>query len=169
MRSRALLFLVASSFIPVSAQLVFQHPPEHFQPKVEVAACFITDQQKFLFLKRLPHKTDGNCWGIPGGKVEQGETAEQAVIREIQEETGISLHTQPLTYFGKVYIRYPHVDFIYHMFEYQTGSLPPITISQEEHSEFRWLTLPEALELPLIPGEDECIYLCYGASLQENK
>ena len=48
------------------------------------------------------------------------------------------------------------------MFEYQMDKRPDITLSPEEHSEFRWTTLREALDLQLIPGEDECIYLCYG-------
>ncbi len=40
-----------------------------------------------------------------------------------------------------------------------------VTINDEEHSEFEWLTLKEALKRPLIRGEDECIYLVYGKDL----
>jgi len=93
----------------VSGQLVFQQPPENFNSKVEIVACFLTVNRNVLFLKRQPHKSEGNKWGIPGGKVEKGETVDQVVLREVREETGMDLAGQPLKYFGKVYIRYPEV------------------------------------------------------------
>ena len=148
------------------SRLVFQEPPENFNPKVEVAACFMTVNEKVLFLKRLPHKSEGSKWGIPGGKVDKGETAEQAVLREVLEETSIDLAGKSLLYFGKVYIRYPEVDFLYHMYGYDFDELQAdVTINPDEHTEFRWITLAEALKLPLIRGEDECIYLVYGKDL----
>jgi 8-oxo-dGTP diphosphatase len=156
-------------FSSLGTRLIFQEPPENFNPKVEVAACFIKAGNDFLFLKRQPHKTEGNCWGVPGGKLDKGDTPESAVLREIQEETGIQLHNQPIKYFGKVYIRYPKIDFIYHMFEHKTAIYPEVVISAQEHSEFRWITLEQALELTLIPGEDECIDLCYGINVNHIK
>ena len=74
-------------------------------------------------MKRQPHKTEGNMWGIPGGKVEKGETSHQAVMREIREETGLDLPVS-IKYFGKVYIRYPEVDFIYHMYGHDLDDYP---------------------------------------------
>lgn len=148
----------------LNARLVFQEAPENFSPKVEVAACFIGVDDKVLFLKRLPNKSEGSTWGIPGGKCEKGEMAQEAMIREIREETKIELDRLPIKSFGKVYIRYPKGDFIYHMFECNFQEFPNVVIDLEEHSEYRWITLQEALELPLIPGEDECILLCYNTS-----
>lgn len=146
-----------------SAQMVFQEPPENFNPRVEVAACFMEVNGKFLFMKRQPHKSEGNLWGIPGGKCEKGEHSEITVIREIKEETGVDLPKESLKYFGKVYIRYPEVDFVYHMYAHDMESYPTeIAMDPNEHFEYRWMTLKEALELPLIRGEDECIYLVYG-------
>jgi 8-oxo-dGTP pyrophosphatase MutT (NUDIX family) len=142
--------------------LVFQEAPENFTPKVEVAACFILVGNQVLFLKRLPHKTEGDTWGIPGGKCEKEETALAAMVREIREETTIDLNSRSIKSHGKVYIRYPKVDFIYHMFECSFSEFPDVVIDTQEHSEYRWMTLQDALKLPLIPGEDECIYLCYG-------
>ncbi len=155
-----------SGFAAANAQYVFQTPPENFNPKVEVATCFIFVKDQVLFLKRQPYKPEGNTWGIPGGKIEKGEDAAETVVREVHEETKIDLSKMPMKYFGKVYIRYPHVDFIYHMFETQMDDYPPeIVIDSSSHSEYQWLTLKDALNLPLIPGEDECIYLSYGKEL----
>ena len=155
------------SLKPGAVQLVFQEPPVNYNPKVEVAACFITVAQNVLFMKRQPHKSEGNLWGIPGGKCKKDETAHQAVIREVSEETGINLTKESLKYFREVYIRYPEVDFTYHMFAYNLESYPAeIRIDSAEHTEYRWITLQEALKLPLIRGEDECIHLVYGEVLK---
>jgi 8-oxo-dGTP diphosphatase len=149
-----------------NGRLVFQQPPENFNPKVEIVGCFLTVKDNVLFLKRLPDKSEGSKWGVPGGKVEKGETASQAILREVFEETGIDLAGKPLKYFGKVYIRYPEVDFLYYMYAHDFEELKnQVIINPDEHDEHRWFTLAEALQLPLIRGEDECIYLVYGKDL----
>jgi 8-oxo-dGTP diphosphatase len=138
-------------------KVVFQQPPENFNPQVEVAACFINVDKKVLFLKREP-----GTWSIPGGKMEKGETARQTVMREIKEETGLQLPPD-VKHLKTVYIRYPEVDFIYHMYGHDLPEYPAqILIDPAEHKDYRWLTLREALKLPLILGEDECINLVYG-------
>lgn len=145
----------------MSSKLVFEHPPENFSPKLEVSACFITVQDKVLFMKRQPHRSEPNKWGIPGGKLEKGESAQQAAIREIKEETGLDLPSN-VQHLGTVYIRYPEVDFVYHMYGHDLHDYPHILFDPVEHAEYRWITIKEALQLPLIRGEDECIYLVYG-------
>ncbi len=57
----------------------------------EVAAL-IWDQDKFMICQRPPHKARGLLWEFVGGKVEPGETKEQALIRECQEELAVTLN-----------------------------------------------------------------------------
>jgi 8-oxo-dGTP pyrophosphatase MutT (NUDIX family) len=78
----------------MTIKMVFEQPPENFNPKVEVAACFITVNGTVLFIKRQAHCSEPGKWGIPGGKLEKGETAHQAVLREIKEETGLHLPSE---------------------------------------------------------------------------
>lgn len=52
----------------------------------EVVAALIWDKEKFMICQRPTHKTRGLLWEFVGGKVEPGETKEQALIRECQEE-----------------------------------------------------------------------------------
>jgi 8-oxo-dGTP pyrophosphatase MutT (NUDIX family) len=143
-------------------RLVFLEPPENYNPKIEVSACFMKSKDQFLFLKRLPHKTEGEMWGIPGGKIEKEEPAHAAVLREVHEETGLILPATNVKHIRTVYIRYPHIDFTYHMFETDLKEHPSVMIDPLEHSEYRWMTLNDALRFPLIPGEDECIKIAYG-------
>ncbi len=56
----------------------------------EVVIVLIRDEVgRILTLKRAKGKDDGVIWGFPSGKVEAGETQEDAVAREVYEETGI--------------------------------------------------------------------------------
>ena len=57
----------------------------------EVVAALIWDQDKFMICQRPAHKARGLLWEFVGGKVESGETKEQALIRECQEELAVTL------------------------------------------------------------------------------
>ena len=57
----------------------------------EVVAALIWDKDKFMICQRLEHKARGLLWEFVGGKVEPGETKEQALIRECKEELAIIL------------------------------------------------------------------------------
>jgi 8-oxo-dGTP diphosphatase len=152
-----------------NAQFIFLEPPKGFNPKVEVAGCFVAVGNYFLFLKQQPHDSEPNAWGVPGGKIRKTENAESCSVREVYEETGIDLAGTPPRFLGKVYIRYPEIDFVYWMFEARLERYPAtVVIDPVEHTEYRWITLREALTLPLIRGEDECIHLIYADGLLEN-
>lgn len=58
---------------------------------VDVVAALIWDNDKFMICQRPAHKARGLLWEFVGGKVEPGETKEQALIRECQEELAITL------------------------------------------------------------------------------
>ena len=57
----------------------------------EVVAALIWDQDNFMICQRPEHKARGLLWEFVGGKVEPGETKEQALIRECQEGLAITL------------------------------------------------------------------------------
>ena len=59
-------------------------------PLLAVRAFIRDDAGKILILKRASDDMYGDLWCLPGGKVDYGQTAEEAVIREIQEETSLN-------------------------------------------------------------------------------
>lgn len=67
------------------------------QETIKVAAAVIINSQgETLVSLRLPNSHQGGKWEFPGGKFEPHETAEQALVRELQEELGISIkQTEP--------------------------------------------------------------------------
>jgi mutator protein MutT len=140
---------------------IYRFPPPGFNPKFQAAACFIKAEDSFLFLLRSAHKSEGLKWGIPGGKMDPGELPENAVVREIYEETQLKLTKENLHFLDKVYIRYPEMDFTYYMYEYCLASVPKYLQLNDEHIDYRWIKLEEALQLPLMRGESECIEISY--------
>ena len=57
----------------------------------EVVAALIRNKDRFLICRRPAHKARGLLWEFVGGKVEEGETKEQALVRECMEELGITV------------------------------------------------------------------------------
>lgn len=135
----------------------FITPPDDFHPTLDVAGCYCEHAGKLLFLKRAPKKPRPDTWCIPGGKLEVGETPLMAAIRETDEEIGVSLDEKGLEDVGTVYIRLPHVDFTFYRFRTVLKTRPKLTLALDEHVEAKWVTLEEALQLPLMPGGVEAL------------
>lgn len=62
-----------------------------------VAGILVNAHQHVLVAQRAVHKSYPLKWEFPGGKIEPGETPEQALLRELEEELGISCHISDLT------------------------------------------------------------------------
>lgn len=141
--------------------MIYLEKPPEFDAKFDVASCFIEHNGAILLLLRQDRKPEGNTWGVPAGKVDAGEEPMQTMIREIREETGLNFSERQLEYFGKVYVKYPEMDFIYHMFGARLAIKPEIAINFNEHKNFQWIAPADALNIPLILDEDACIKLFY--------
>jgi len=61
------------------------------QPPLHVVAAVVSDAGRVLACRRKLGKAAGGKWEFPGGKVEQGESAEAALMREIREELGSAI------------------------------------------------------------------------------
>ena len=144
--------------------VVYKEPSSRFKPRFEIAALFIEDSDRILLLHRHHSTSQGNLWGIPGGKVDRGETPLGAVIREVKEETGYDFSRHPVDHLGTVFIEYDDkILFVYHMFRTQlVGDPTAVKINPHEHVDFVWATPQEGLKLPLIQDEDACFKLVYS-------
>lgn len=153
-----LIFLVNQA----SAE-VYQQPTSQFKSRVAIAAVYIEYNDKILLLHRQDNKSQGNKWGIPGGKVDKGEAPLQAAIREIREETGYDISKQVIENLGTVYIEYNEKDhFTYHMFRTQLLEDPgAVKINFSEHKGFTWVTPSDGLKMDLLQDEDPCFRLIY--------
>jgi len=141
--------------------MIYQEKPQNFNPRFDVVSCFVQYNGEVLLLHRQDHKPEGNTWGVPAGKVDAGEDILEAMIREVQEETGFVLPASQLFYFGKVYVKYPNYDFVYHIFHSKLDQRQKVTINHIEHKGFRWISPGNALKMPLIQDLDACVKLFY--------
>jgi len=61
------------------------------RPPLDVVAAVIERDDRVLACRRRPGKAAAGRWEFPGGKIEAGETAEEALVREIREELGVGI------------------------------------------------------------------------------
>ena len=141
--------------------MIFQETPKDFSPRFEVASCFLEFDGKFLLLHRHDSKPEGNKWGVPAGKIEAGEKPDEAIFRELKEETGIKIPKNEISCFGKVFVKYPDFDFVHYIFNARLSKPEKVEISKDEHKGFKWVSPKQALKLPLVKDEEACIKLCY--------
>lgn len=142
--------------------MIYSEKPDGFQPRFEIASCYLEHDGKFVLLHRHEGKSQGGKWGVAAGKLEAGETPSRGVLREIREETGLDIPENTLEYFTHIFVRHGDYDFVYHMFHTQLDALPNILIEPKEHQGFTWVTPEESLKMNLVDDLDECIKMYYG-------
>ncbi len=136
---------------------IYEHPPAGFLAEVQVAACYLEIGAKLLVLKRSVGKPEPGRWGVPAGKLEAHETPMDAAMRELFEETGISLEgPSQIQSVGALYLRKPDVDYIYHMFKIDIAQVPVVKISNE-HQAYQWAAANDLEKMPLMAGAKEVL------------
>ena len=119
---------------------------------VEVVAALIWDQDKFMICQRPANKARGLLWEFVGGKVELGETKEQALIRECQEELAITLDVDEV--FMDVVHEYP--DLTVHLTLFN-ASIREGTPQKVEHNDIRWIKKNEIGRYAVCPADEEIL------------
>ena len=142
--------------------MLYLEEPKGFNPAIEVVGCFIEHDGEIILLHRRKDKTNGNKWGLPAGKVDPGENAAEAMLREIYEETGLRLLFENLSHIKKTFVRRLEHDLIFHIFHAKLDSRPDPKINPSEHKGFTWVSPEDALGLPLIHDLDHCINIHYN-------
>jgi len=141
--------------------MICRNKPKDFNSKFNIVSCFVEYNGEILLLHRKDYKPEGNTWGVPAGKNNKEEKILESILREIREETGFNLSPLQLSYFGKVFVKYPEYDFVYHIFCTKLDNIQKVIINNEEHKDFKWISPKKALNMLLIQDLDACIKLFY--------
>ena len=118
----------------------------------EVVAALIWDGDRFLACQRPAHKARGLLWEFVGGKVEPGETREQALIRECQEELAITLEVGEV--FMDVVHEYP--DLLVHLTLFHARILEGEP-QKLEHNDIRWISPSEIPNFQFCPADADIL------------
>ena len=118
----------------------------------EVVAALIWDEKRFLACQRPAHKARGLLWEFVGGKVEPGETREQALIRECQEELAVTVEVRDI--FMEVDHVYPDLTVHLTLFNASIAEGAPQKI---EHNDLRWITVQEIDQYEFCPADEEIL------------
>ena len=115
----------------------------------EVVAALIWQGERFLACQRPAHKARGLLWEFVGGKVEPGETKEEALVRECREELAVTLEVGDV--FMDVTHQYPDLTVHLTLFNARIAQGTPQKL---EHNDLRWITPREIDSLPFCPADE---------------
>ena len=115
----------------------------------EVVAALIDRDGRFLICQRPAHKARGLLWEFVGGKVEPGETKEQALVRECREELGVTVRV------GEVFLEVTHAypDLTVHLTLFR-AAITQGTPQRLEHNDLRWITAAEIPRYDFCPADE---------------
>nr|WP_316622608.1 (deoxy)nucleoside triphosphate pyrophosphohydrolase [uncultured Ruminococcus sp.] len=117
---------------------------------VEVVAALIWDGNRFLICQRPEHKARGLLWEYVGGKVEPGETKQEALIRECKEELDVTITVGDV--FMDVVHEYPDITVHLTLFHARIASGE---IKLLEHNAVAWITPDEIPNYAFCPADKE--------------
>ena len=118
----------------------------------EVVAALIWDGNRFMICQRPAHKARGLLWEFVGGKVEKGETKEEALIRECREELNITIGVKDV--FMDVVHEYP--DILVHLTLFNAVIEEGIP-EKLEHNDIKWITVDEIPQYDFCPADEDIL------------
>lgn len=119
---------------------------------VEVVAALIWDKDKFMICQRPANKARALLWELVGGKVEPGETKEQALIRECMEELAVTLSVGDV--FMDVVHEYPDITVHLTLF----NATITVGVPQKlEHNDIKWIKVSEIDNYVFCPADTEIL------------
>ncbi len=120
--------------------------------QVEVVAAIIFDEQRRIFATQRGYGDWKDWWEFPGGKVEVGETLQQALKREIQEELDTEIEVGELL--RTIEYDYPQFHLTMHCFKCK---LTNSHITLLEHEAAKWLAIDNLQSVKWLPADKEII------------
>lgn len=118
----------------------------------EVVAALIWQDERFMICQRPAHKARGMLWEFVGGKVEAGETKEQALIRECREELAVTLSVGDV--FMDVIHEYPDLTVHLTLFNATISEGIPQKL---EHNDIKWITPSEIENYDFCQADEEIL------------
>lgn len=120
----------------------------------DVVAALIWEQNRFMICQRPAHKARGLLWEFVGGKVEENESMEDALIRECREELDITISVGDL--FTEVVHEYPDIHIRLSLFNCTIAEGSPKLL---EHNDLKWITPAQIPDFNFCPADEDILAL----------
>ena len=118
------------------------------------SAILKKNNKQILLMSRKKKETYKNAWEFPGGKLKNGESFKDAIIREIKEELNITVKLKNLTKFQ--YFSHQYRSFLLMMYVFELSKWAGKIISNEgEH--IKWVSAKEIKNIKLLPANIKVI------------
>lgn len=118
----------------------------------EVVAALIWDGERFMICQRPSHKARGLLWEFVGGKVEPGETKQQALVRECREELAVTVSVGEV--FMEVVHEYPDITVRLTLFHASIAEGEPQKL---EHNDIQWILPGQIPAYEFCPADVEIL------------
>jgi 8-oxo-dGTP diphosphatase len=121
-----------------------------------VAVALVAGSGRVVLQQRAPDRAMAGLWEFPGGKVEEGETPETALVREIEEELGVKLDPEALVPagFASAPLGERHMILLLYLCRRWSGEPKPL-----DAAALRWASTAEMRDLPMPPADAPLIPL----------
>ena len=118
----------------------------------QVVAALIRDGEKFMICQRPAHKARGLLWEFVGGKVEKGETKQQALVRECREELAVEVSVYDV--YMELVHEYPDITVELTLFNAEIKEGTPQML---EHNDIKWITTSEIPQFDFCPADRDIL------------
>ena len=119
---------------------------EDIKQKVRATACAVIEKDNQVLIVKRNHEPFNGYWTLPGGHIDFGETAEQAVIREVKEETGLSFIPKFITYREEIY---KDINWHGEVLVFHGKAEGKEEIDGKEIIDIKWVDIDEAINMKL--------------------
>ena len=122
---------------------------ERGEHMTEVVAALIWQGERFMICQRPAHKARGMLWEFVGGKVEPGESKEQALVRECREELAVEVAV------GDIFLEVTHTypDITVHRTLFHASIVQGVP-QKLEHNDIRYITVDEIPKYEFCPADE---------------
>ena len=122
---------------------------ERREHMTEVVAALIWQGERFMICQRPAHKARGMLWEFVGGKVEPGESKEQALVRECREELAVEVAV------GDIFLEVTHTypDITVHLTLFHASIVQGVP-QKLEHNDIRYITVDEIPKYEFCPADE---------------
>lgn len=127
----------------------------------QVTAAIIKDKDKYLICQRGALDECSLLWEFPGGKLEEGETLEECILREINEELELDIKIQGVFTTSIYHFAEKEIHFTVYNAAIIAGQM-----KLNVHNDARWVTLEELLEYKFMPADIEFVEKLIRGKLQ---